>query len=376
MPSKDTIFLLDGSRKIREIEKQPYDDEDLLQELIEKHPALLAGPQIDEKDPPRWLLVHREMGVPDSESGGARWALDHLFIDQHAIPTLVEVKRATDTRIRREVVGQMLDYAANANRFWPVATLKRQAEDQAGGRMALEAKLVDLLEIPPDVDREQEIEAYWSEVEEHLRAGRVRLIFLADHIPSELRRIIEFLNEQMPRVHVVGLELVQYYRNGMRILVPRVVGQTEAAKGGKITTRSGSLKTDQSTFLAACPQDVRGFFEDFVAEAHRRELRVSWGTKGFSVGITEEAHTRRVVPLYGYPPGVSSATAPVLEAYIHEDSFSEAERESIRSSFFEAAPFTAGGKYTLRLPVTDDTLQQAGAALAVFWEFEEKLRRR
>ena len=38
--------------------------------------------------------------------------MDHLYIDQNAWPTLVEVKRSKDTRIRREVVGQMMDYAA------------------------------------------------------------------------------------------------------------------------------------------------------------------------------------------------------------------------------------------------------------------------
>jgi hypothetical protein len=45
----------------------------------------------------RWLLVRREAGVPDSETGGSRWSLDHLFIDQEAVPTLVEVKRSDDT---------------------------------------------------------------------------------------------------------------------------------------------------------------------------------------------------------------------------------------------------------------------------------------
>jgi hypothetical protein len=35
------------------------------------------------------------------------------------VPTLVEVKRSDDTRIRREVVGQMLDYAANGVVYWP-----------------------------------------------------------------------------------------------------------------------------------------------------------------------------------------------------------------------------------------------------------------
>jgi hypothetical protein len=31
-------------------------------------------------------------------------------LDQDAVPTLVEVKRSSDTRIRREVMGQMSDY--------------------------------------------------------------------------------------------------------------------------------------------------------------------------------------------------------------------------------------------------------------------------
>jgi len=55
-------------------------------------------------------------------NGGAwrrRWdladgVLDHLLLDQDGIPTFVECKRASDTRIRREVVAQMLDYAATA----------------------------------------------------------------------------------------------------------------------------------------------------------------------------------------------------------------------------------------------------------------------
>lgn len=40
------------------------------------------------------------------------------------MPTLVEVKRSSDTRIRREVVGQMLDYAANGAVYWPLERLR------------------------------------------------------------------------------------------------------------------------------------------------------------------------------------------------------------------------------------------------------------
>src|SRR5690606_13263561 len=113
------IFLLGTDDQLLELVERPYDSERLLQQLLESHPALLSGNQVDPGNPRRWLLINRETGVPSAPDGGARWSLDHLFIDQDGIPTLIEVKRSTDTRIRREVIGQMLDYAANAVAYWP-----------------------------------------------------------------------------------------------------------------------------------------------------------------------------------------------------------------------------------------------------------------
>ena len=66
-----------------------YDSERLLQEMLAKHPDLLAGEQINIDDPRRWLLVTREMSIPDEEDGAGRWSLDHLFLDQDGIPTRV-----------------------------------------------------------------------------------------------------------------------------------------------------------------------------------------------------------------------------------------------------------------------------------------------
>ena len=59
-------------------------------------------------------MLSREAPLASEQDGAGRWSVDHLPLDQDAIPTIVEVKRSSDTRIRREVVGQMLDYAANA----------------------------------------------------------------------------------------------------------------------------------------------------------------------------------------------------------------------------------------------------------------------
>jgi hypothetical protein len=56
--------------------------------------------------------------VPSQEGGWAWWSVDHLVVDQDAVPTFVEVNRAGDTRARCEVVAQMLNYAANGAAFW------------------------------------------------------------------------------------------------------------------------------------------------------------------------------------------------------------------------------------------------------------------
>lgn len=117
------IFLLNGE-ELAAMHEQPYDSEDLLQTVLARYPELLAGEAAGTSVSQRWPLVKGEVGVPDTATSGSRWSLDHLFIDQQAVPTLVEVKRSDDTRIRREVVGQMLDYAANRIVYWPAERLR------------------------------------------------------------------------------------------------------------------------------------------------------------------------------------------------------------------------------------------------------------
>lgn len=107
------VFVLNDTNTLVSLEAAHFASEDDFQVLLAKFPELLAGDQIDPSNPRRWVLVRREAAIPSEENGGGRWPLDHLFLDQDGVPTLAEVKRQTDTRIRREVVGQMLDYAAN-----------------------------------------------------------------------------------------------------------------------------------------------------------------------------------------------------------------------------------------------------------------------
>jgi hypothetical protein len=227
------IYLLGDDAKLLEMREAPYDSESLLQELLAKYPNLLAGEQMDLETPRRWVLVSREFGVPGEEDGANRWSLDHLFIDQDGVPTLVEVKRSTDTRIRREVVGQLLDYAANAVSYWSVEEIHSRFQSQCDddGTTAND-RLAEFL------GPEAEVDSFWERVKTNLQAGRIRMVFVADIIPAELRRVVEFLNRQMDPAEVLAVEIKQYVDPMLRLktLVPTVIGQTVAA----LTRRTGS----------------------------------------------------------------------------------------------------------------------------------------
>jgi hypothetical protein len=165
-------------------------------------------------------------GVADSDEGRDRWSLDHLFVDQDAIPTFVEVKRSSDTRLRRQVVGQMLDYAANASEYWDAGLLRSSFESRFDSSDAADDELAAF------VEDDLEPAEFWDTVAANLKNRRLRLVFVADRIPAELRSIVEFLNEQLELTEVIAVEVKQYVEpGGDRVnIVPRVIGETEMAR--------------------------------------------------------------------------------------------------------------------------------------------------
>ncbi len=258
------IYLLQGGDVLHALHEAPYAKEVHPQTLLEKYPELLAGEQIDAAAPRRWVLVAREVGVPGETDRADRWSLDHLFLDQDGVPTLVEVKRSSDTRIRREVVGQMLDYAANAVIYWPFERLVTAFEATCAARDTDPEEVIrDLVEADPD--DEEAVEAFWTQARTNLRAGRIRLLFVADVIPQELRRIVEFLNEQMDPAEVLAVEIRQFVGEGLQTLVPRVVGQTAEAQGRKATLPRERVKWDRDAVLAMTEEMVGAVERGIVA---------------------------------------------------------------------------------------------------------------
>ena len=319
------VFVLTGPGTLVAMEAAHFASEADFQRLLSDFPELLAGDQMDVAKPRRFLLIDQEQRIGLEEGGFPRWSLDHLFLDQDGIPTLVEVKRQTDTRIRREVVGQMLDYAANCDAFWSAESLRAHFV----GRCEATGQDPQSL-IATHIGPEEDPDAFWAKVKTNLQAGRIRMLFVADRIPQELRRIIEFLNVQMQPAEVLGVELRQYEGEGLKALAPVVIGRTQSAADRKGMSTGPKGGWDEARILEA----IAGLGEpnspaaarDIIAWCHSHAARVQITTAG-SIGPVFGTAADPLYPFLISPDGSLTlylgglAKRPAFEAATLRDAF-------------------------------------------------------
>jgi hypothetical protein len=274
------VFLRQGDRLIP-MREEVYQAEAVLERLLAESPALLAG---DDDSSTRRLLL---LGRTDDQAGP-----DYVFLDQEGIPTLVEVTRSADPEASRELVGQMVDFVANVIAYQDPATLRAMLE----ARCRVEGRDVqDVLHEDLGVDMEPQ--HFWEHVRVNMSVGRMRLIFVADAIPAPLRRIVEFLNEQMSPTEVLALEIRQYVEEAGRqhTLVTRVFGWTAAAQRRKGRGPARAAWTWED-FRRALPKPQ---FE--VAQALARELDAAIAQRG----LDWKPEFRRSAIAYQRPGGYS-----------------------------------------------------------------------
>jgi hypothetical protein len=257
------IFLDDADRGFLAMREERYENEALLQQLVERYPELLNDDAATDAGRRAFLLVQSEAALADTADGAATFSVDHHFLDATGIPTLVEVKRSQDTRIRRSVIGQMLDYAARAAVEWTAETIRRDFERTcAKANQDHEAVLIELIGEDADPDE------YWALVGENLTRRRIRLVLVADEIPIGTRRVIEYLNTEMQNTEVIGIEIRRYRdpRHGVSALVPRALAASEQVKARKAATHA---PIDKRVW------DRRGFLEAVAASNGEDALRVA-----------------------------------------------------------------------------------------------------
>lgn len=266
------VYLMEKDSKTEPLERIFCQNEGKeLQQLLENNLDLLPGDQISPGQNLRWLLIKREMPVVNPASGEAWLSVDFLLADQDGVPTLVECKRQKDGRSRREVVGQMLEYAASGRHYWKASDFLRHAQGAAGDEANLMKNLRALTEL--DVTPQD----FFLSVEQNLQKSRMRCIFFLDDSPLELRSIVEFLNGQMKDVELLIVEARLYQKGNSRIVVPWVFGFTEEARVAKQKSKAETVRASpvrgEDAFWEAAEDALREEGEGWVSRL--RELIAS-----------------------------------------------------------------------------------------------------
>lgn len=354
----ERIYNRGQDGELEPLEEERFSKEEELQELIAAHPELLDGEQMRPGDPRRWILITREKGIAETAESADRWSVDHLIVDQDAVPTLVEVKRGANPEARRTVVGQMLEYAAHAALTWTADELRQSFEETtvASGRDA-ELELDRLLQS----DGEPDIDSFWETVATNLKAQRLRLLFVADEIPDTLERIVEFLNAHMPGIEVLAVEIKQFRGESTQTLVPRVIGRT-----ANVSTRGTAgprTKPTRESFLEKFDEESRSAATRLMDEAERAGANLE--PKSSSVVIQAQCSPARwrnplVVAwlyepstgtagtagkgnfifgtmLFGHDPGPDEELRAILQRYA----------DSFRGDSFAVEVWSAGGTWSV-----------------------------
>jgi hypothetical protein len=232
-------ILVVENRKAQLVDAKKFESEATLQTYLEQFPSLLPVWEVDEDAPPL-LTIGREVGVPSG-------AVDLLFTDANGLLTVVETKLAKNPQVRREVIGQVIEYASFLS-TWDADDVERQANEYLRSDRAPEAhRGLDLYEalskaspepVPEDVFRER--------VEDNLKGGRIRLVIAVDEVVEPLRSTVTFLNSFSP-FDILVLQLVDFEESGSRhIFIPSLFGYSRRVP----TTPTRGHKWDEDRFIA------------------------------------------------------------------------------------------------------------------------------
>ena len=233
-----------------------------IQALVQAHPACLPIAEIDP------VFVNP---VPIcTELVTAAGSIDNLMITSTGLPVLVECKLWRNPEGRREVVGQILDYAKELSR-WSSSDLQRVVSQRLKrpGNVLLElVRAVD-----PTVDEIQFNDALTA----NLRRGRFLLLIVGDGIREGVEAIAEYLQAHAGLHFSLGLVELPIYMmpDGGRLVVPRVVARTTLVTRTVVATPEGYSLVDVQDMQASVDSDPdrsalsneqQGFWKEFLAQ--------------------------------------------------------------------------------------------------------------
>ena len=283
-----------------------------LQELLRRHPELLP---VDELEPVFAPLLPIGREVPTRVG-----AIDHLFISPQGYLTVVETKLWRNPEARREVVGQILDYATELS-AWSFEQLDAVARAYTRKYEGSERGVLDVIRTVEPLDSTEEPRLV-DRISRNLHDGKFLLLLVGDGIREEVESLTRFLS-RTPQLHftlgLVELRVYEVPERGEWLVLPMVVARTREVVRAVVRVEAREIR-DVRVDLEEEPEgkgkrvtlSEEDFFErlrqqegDDVARIAQRLLEdvqglgclAQWRSSSFSVRLPEE-RTGRLLTLF------------------------------------------------------------------------------
>ena len=230
---------------------QGFPDERTLHKLIKENPQLLP------------LAGEPRLAVLGSEVQLGNGYADLLCVESTGRPAIIEVKLASNAEARRAIVAQVIAYAAflygaDVN-YLEQGPLRRQLAALGHG---------SILEAAQAQDQEGAVDegSFPASMQECLDRGEFRLVFVLDDAPSELIRMVSYLETITVQALTVDLITVKVYEvNGAQIALPQRVSPDSAT----ITPSSIPVKPKTTRKASEGVDEFRASIQDSTGEARR-----------------------------------------------------------------------------------------------------------
>lgn len=297
------VVTTGGVRRL--VERDGFAKEAELQDLVTSAPELLAplGEGL------RFAPIGWEVPL-----GGGR--LDVLFIDSEGVLTLVETKLKANDESRREVIGQVLEYAMFASQ-WTLADLRAtataflqsdHAPDDVRGSSLEEALAASFRWTDEEEDGDEgpsRMELFLAQVQSNLEKGHLRIVCGVDEQIENLERLVVYFSAHSD-LQVVLLQVTRFpVEAGANVLIPTLHGDIQASPGRRVT--DARVRTPDLTYddlIALFPEGPqRQAVVDLIDAARSAGAVLDYGPNGASVRVRTAVQRAPVSIAWIFGPG-------------------------------------------------------------------------
>ncbi len=303
-----------SKQKTEKLKRVPFTEklfqENWLQKFIFDHPQILPIEDIESDFAP---LIPLGREIPTGVG-----FIDNLFISSDGYLTIVETKLWRNPEAKREVIGQIIDYAKELA-TWNFNKLDFEVKKKNQKGIL---QLINEFELIEEQDKHRLIDI----IEKNLRRGRFLLLIVGDGIKESVEEMIEHLSTNAQILFTFGLIELQIYKvtddNEDLIIIPNLIVRTKEITRAVIKIENNTqnivtVETDfnerkqskysrntitESDFFEQLSNNtdkqIANYAKQILNDAIKNGYYIDWKTSSFVVKLADPNGSGKMITLF------------------------------------------------------------------------------